>query len=201
MKPDFWKSYPMGTGEERGYDIASQLAGKTYALLTLRRRIVGIRFARTEREYGEMPARDMKAKVAYCVVVRSAMSGRSLKLSREFSGCNGGSRALGFEAPGPEYTTGERFNRFGLYQDLETSRQVAACVTLCRRSCHGVMARPLEDYRDGPPDVVTPAADPLNAMRVVQGYTCNHGCLSDFRMTGNQGSASNAPLIPLNPAG
>ncbi len=176
----------MGDGRPAANAAASRWAEKAYALLTLERRIVGVRFARTEAQYAALPGREMKAKIPYCVLVRSAMSGRTVKLHRRMSGCSGGGRALGFEEPGADFLTGERYARLGLYRDLETSRRTAAGMTLCRRPCCGVMVQPLEECRDEAPDVVILAADPLNAMRVLQGYTCVYGPAHDFRLTGNQ---------------
>lgn len=175
----------------------AEIAAKAYALLTLDRRIVGIKFLYTLEEYEKMPARGMKAKVAYCVVVKGAMTGRSVKLSREYSGCNGSSRALGFTAPSEAFTSGELYNGFGLYKDLPTSKQVANSMIACRKSSYGIMAQPLEKYENNPPDVVILAADARNAMRLLQGYTYSYGCQPVFKMTGNQAICVECTSHPL----
>lgn len=187
----------MADRDPRQKALASRLAEKAYALLPLERQIVGIRFAHAESEFDELPAREMRAKIPYCVLVRAAMSGRSVKLHRALSGCRGGSRALGFEAPGGDFTTGERFHRFGLYRDLEISRRVAAGMARCRLPAIGVMARPLEEYRDETPEVVILALDPRNAMRVLQGYAWIHGPQINFRLTGNQALCVECTAYPL----
>lgn len=175
----------------------SELAAKAYALLTLQRQIAGIKFAYTIEEYEQMPARGMKAKVAYCVVVKAAMTGRSVKLSRDYSGCNGSSRALGLTAPTEAFTSGELYNSFGLYKDLATSKQVANTMTACRKSCYGIMAQPLEKYQNDLPEVVILAADARNAMRLLQGYTYSYGSQPVFKMTGNQAICVECTSHPL----
>jgi len=164
----------------------SALAAKANALLTLNRQIVGIKFAHTFEEFEEMPARAMRAKIAYCVAVKAAMSGKCVKLSGEFCGCNGSSRALGFEPPPEDFTNGKRFQSLGLYKDLETSKQVANGMIACRKPSYGIMAQPLGKYRKGHPDVVIIMTDARNAMRLLQGYTYSYGSQPVFKMTGNQ---------------
>ena len=120
-----------------------ELAAKAYALLTLDRQIVGIKFAYTAEDFEEMPAKAMSANVAYCVVVKAAMAGKSVKLSGEFSGCNGSSRALGFAAPTEAFSSGEAFCGFGLYKDLPTSKQVADSMVFCQKPSYVILAQPL----------------------------------------------------------
>ena len=95
----------------------AQLAAETSALLTLDRHIIGVKFLSTHEDFEKSPARAMRAKIAYCVVVKAAMNGKSIKLSGEFSGCNGGGRALGFIAPTEAFANGELFHGFGLYNN------------------------------------------------------------------------------------
>ena len=174
-----------------------ELAAKAYALLTLDRRIAGIKFAYTAEDFEKMPAKAVSAKVAYCVVVKAAMAGKSLKLSGDFSGCNGSSRALGFAAPTEAFSSGEAFCGFGLYKDLAISKQVADGMVFCQKPSYGILAQPLEKYENEPPDVVVITADAINAMRVLQGYTYSHGSHQDFKMTGNQAICVECTSHPL----
>ncbi len=175
----------------------SELAAKAYALLKLDRRIVGIKFASTFTDYEKMAGRAMRAKIAYCVVVKAAMDGRSVKLSRQYSGCSGSSRALGFIAPTEDFISGERYNSFGLYKDLPTSKQVANSMTACRKSSYGVLAQPIEKYENDLPDVVILATNARNAMRLLQGYTYSYGSQPVFTMTGNQAICVECTSYPM----
>jgi uncharacterized protein (DUF169 family) len=178
-------------------DICSQLTAMTSALLTLERHIVGITFLSTQEEYKKRPAAPMRAKIAYCVAVKAAMAGKSIKLEAAFSGCNGGSRVLGFSPPSEPFRSGHLYQGFGLYQDLSVSKQVADTMTACDRPSFGILAQPLEHYTDDVPDVVILAVDARNAMRLVQGYTYSHGSQPLFKLTGNQAICSECTAYPL----
>ena len=175
----------------------AELAAKAYALLTLDRQIAGIKFAYCAEDFEKIPAKAMSAKVAYCVVVKAAMAGKSVKLSGEFSGCNGSSRALGFAVPTEAFSSGEAFCGFGLYKDRPTSKQVADSMVFCQKPSYGILAQPLEKYVNDPPDVVIITTDAINAMRVLQGYTYSHGSHPDFKMTGNQAICVECTSHPL----
>ena len=175
----------------------AQLAATADALLTLQRRIAGIRFLHSDEEYEQAAATHVRPKVAYCVVVKAAMMGRSLKLAASRCGCNGASRALGFAPPTEEFFDGRLYQNFGLYRDLETCRQVAGGMTYCRKPCRGILAKPLERYVDETPDVVILATDARNAMRFVQGYTYHHGSQPVLKMAGNQALCSECTAHPL----
>ena len=175
----------------------AELAAKAYALLTLDRQIAGIKFAYTAEDFEKMSAKAVSAKIAYCVVVKAAMAGKSLKLSGEFSGCHGSSRALGFTVPTEAFSNGEVFCGFGLYKDLPTSKQVADGMVYCHKPSYGILAQPLEKYENDPPDVVLVTTDAINAMRILQGYTYSHGSQPDFKMTGNQAICVECTSHPL----
>lgn len=175
----------------------SELAAKASALLALDRHIVGVKFAYDREAYEKMAGRAMRARIAYCVVVKAAMAGKSLKLSREHSGCNGSSRALGFSPPTDDFTNGERYHSLGLYKDLQISKQVANSMTICRKSCFGVMAQPIEEYDNVMSDVVILATNARNGMRLLQGYTYIYGAKPVFTMTGNQAICVECTSYPL----
>lgn len=175
----------------------AQLAATTSALLTLERGIAGITFLATREEYERPQAAAVRANIAYCVVVKAAMSGKSVKLASTFSGCSGGSRALGMLPPSEAFATGHLYHGFGLYHDLSTSRQVAGTMTVCEKPCFGVLAQPLAGYVDRDPDVVILVTDARNAMRLVQGYTYHHGSQPTLKMAGNQALCSECTAHPL----
>jgi len=167
-------------------DQLSAIVKKAYSLLTLDHQIVGAKFAATREDYEKMEAKKLVAKLAYCVMVKAAMSCKSLKLSHDYSGCSGSTRALGFKKPTEDFISGEIYNGFGLYKDLTTSKSVADNMSFCKKSNYGIMVKPLELYKEEVPDVVIIAADSRNAMRIIQGYTYMYAAQSNFKMTGNQ---------------
>ena len=176
---------------------ARLLAQKASCLLAVKGHIVGIQFAPDEQAFATMAAREIAAEVAYCVVVKAAVSGRSYKLPKHHSGCNGSTRALGFARPSERFFSGELYNSLGLYKDLATSKAVAGTVTYCRTVNYGVMAKPLERYEDELPDVVIMITDSRNAMRVVQGYTYRFGMQTHLTMSGNQAICAECTSYPF----
>ena len=168
-----------------------------YCLLSLERQIVGVKFASTRDDYAAMDGKELTAKTAYCVAVKKAMSGKSLKMAHNYSGCAGSTRALGFEPPAENFTSGELYNGFGLYQDLPTSKSVANSMTLCKTPHYGIMVKPLICYTDQFPDVVIIVADARSAMRVIQGYTYIYATHANFKMTGNQAICVECTAYPL----
>ncbi len=174
-----------------------QLAATAGALLTLQRRIAGIKFLYSDEDYEQAAAAPVRAKVAYCVVVKAAMMGRSLKLAASRCGCNGASRALGFTPPPADFFSGRLYEGFGLYHDLATCRQVAGGMTSCSRFCRGILAKPLDTFTEDSPDVVIVVTEARNAMRLVQGYTYHHGSQPVLKMAGNQALCSECTAHPL----
>ncbi len=176
----------------------SELSALIASLLALERHVVGITFLVNRDAYDKASATPMRAKIAYCVMVKAAMAGRSVKLAAPFSGCNGGSRALGFTPPTEAFLSGQLYGGFGLYRDQSISQQVAGGMTVRGSACYGVLAQPLENYGDDMlPDVVIIVTDARNAMRLVQGYTYHHGAQPVMKIAGNQALCSECTAHPL----
>lgn len=169
---------------------------KTNAILELERKIVGIKFLFTEEEFNKVDARTLTKPMPYCVMVKSAMAGFSIKMTLETSGCMGGLRALGFIDTTEEYKSGVEYKGFGLYCDLATAKNVVNNLTTCKQKIYGVLAQPLELY-DSEPDVVIVVSNSYNAMRVIQGYTYIYGTQANFKMTGNQAICSECTAYPF----
>ena len=171
-------------------------AAKAYAVLELSRRVVGVKFAYDRAEFDRFSAVELTAGLAYCVMVKCAMGGASLKMTRETSGCGGSSRAFGFVPPTESYYDGGAYCALGLYRNADIAKNVVRCMTLLRRTPYGVIAKPLELFEERP-DVVIMTADTREGMRVVQGYTWMYGAQPAFRMTGNQAICVECTCFPI----
>lgn len=169
---------------------------KVYSALELSRKIVGVKFLFTEKEFEAADVRAAKAKIPYCVMVKLATHGYGLKATLKTSSCGGGTRALGLEKAKPEFESGCEYSSFGLYQDLAVAKNVVNNITLCRHKLYGVMTKPLEAF-DGDPDVVIIITDSYNGMRIVQGYTYKYGTQSSFKLAGNQAVCSECTAYPF----
>jgi len=173
--------------------------------LELKRHIVGVKFYYTEEEFAKAPAKQLEGYLPYCVMVRSASLGHSIKASRYEFGCRGGSTALhAFDMdelyPDKEldyFHSGKSyFERLKIYKSLDSARKTAQAITILEKKIYGVMVKPLEEY-DENPDVVIIIADPYNIMRLVQGYNYEYGTNCNFKMGGNQAICSETTAYPL----
>ena len=164
--------------------------------LKLDRKIVGVKFLFDEEEFGKADSKKLKGRMAYCVMVRTAMMGKRIKAAAENFGCMGGARALGMIRLDEMSLSGRFYHKLGLYQDLATSKDVHRKVTFCGHKPYGVMVKPLDEY-DEEPDVVLIVTNPYNGMRIVQGYTYVFGFNTSLKMSGTQAVCSECTAFPF----
>lgn len=174
-------------------DLVSKISG----LLELQRGIAGIKLIRSKEEYAAYEGIELAKPMSYCVAVKCAMSGHSIKLSRLTAGCPGGSRALGLADPPQEFFNGLHGCKMGLYKNETIAGSVATSVPICAPDAYGVIVKPLELFEDDP-DVVLIVALPREIMRVLQGYTYNFGLARGMHMSGNQAVCVECTVTPLS---
>lgn len=175
---------------------AQQAVIKANCSLELDRRIIGVKFLFTEEEFKKADARELSGKLNYCVMVKSAMAGKSIKAVAKNFDCPGGARAIGVIEPGDWYLSGRQHLEMGLDHDLITAKNVINNMTLCKHKCYGVVLKPLEEYSQEP-DVVLMATNPYNAMRIVQGYSYRYGTHTAYKMAGHQALCSECTAYPF----
>lgn len=168
---------------------------KLSASLDLTRQVVGIKFIESKDEYEKYHATEVKSHLSYCVMVKLASQGYMRKSTLEHHACCGATRAIGLEDPAPNFATGESYNTFYIYKDVEVSKQVASHITLKKTKIYGVVTGPLSSFEDLP-DVVLTITNPYNAMRIVQGYTFHYGTHTAFKMAGNQAICAESTSYP-----
>lgn len=176
----------------------NQLHEKTKLLqeiLNLEKKIVGIKFLFTEKEFKKNPADTVIGKMTYCKMVTNASNGKSMKVSFDNFGCFGAARSLGIVGIDEYYTSGRFFYPRGLYKDLAISRSVTNDITRCDHHVYGIQISPLEDY-ETQPDVIIVVADNYQIMRMIQGYTYSYGICKSIKMSGNQAICSEATAYP-----
>jgi len=173
--------------------------------LELKRHIVGIKFLYTEKEFEDAEAKSLKGFLPYCVMVKSASLGHSIKASRYEFGCNGSALSLhAFDAdtelnadkePGYFKSGKSYFERLKIYKTMDSARKTAEAITICNRKLYGIMAKPLKEYKEEA-DVVIIVTTPYNIMRLVQGYNYEYGTNCNFKMGGNQAICSETTAYP-----
>lgn len=175
-------------------------AGRQFsACLLLNRRPVGVRLLRSAADYAASPAPERRGVMPYCVGVKLAADGYSLKADRAHSKCGGGRRALGLEDPSETFQSGAEYHSFGLYRDLDTARVFAGEMRfLPGGSVYGYELAPLTFFSENRilPDVVIAVLNAAQGMRAMQGYAFHRGHHDRIRSSGNQATCSEATAIP-----
>lgn len=169
-----------------------ELGARLHCAIDWPRKVVGVQFLFTEKEFTNADAVELKKPINYCRMVKSATLGHSIKADIKAQGCIAASRALGFEIPDENHRSGNRGLNIQLYHDLGTAKYTRDRQTLCDHTVVGVMIKPLLQYevQDGLPHVVLAIVNPYYAMRLIQGYTYYYGIQTNFKMSGLQAICS-----------
>ncbi len=184
--------------QEKNLDknIIKEAVKKAHLALKLDRKIAGVKFLFSEDEFEKADAKKLSGKLAYCVMVKAAMSGKGTKASARSFGCMGAAKALGVVEPDEMSSSGRFYQKLGLYQDLTISKNVQRNMTFCGHKAYGVMVKPVDAY-DEEPDVVLIVTTPYNGMRIIQGYTHMFGYNTSYKIAGNQAVCSECTAFPF----
>lgn len=176
--------------------VSKAVVEKAYAVLDLNRQIVGIKIVHSKEEFEQVQAKKLTYRLAYCVAVKHATKGMALKMTKEFSGCEGSTRALGLTPPTESFYNGQAGYALGLYKSPEIAASVAKQMRFCPSNTYGVIIKPLEQF-EVDPDVVLMVGDSYQIMRIIQGYSYVYGMQPDFNMLGNQAVCMECTSYPL----
>lgn len=180
-----------------------EISDKLNALLGLKREVVGVKLFNSSNihDYPLFKGIEVSKPIAYCVAVKSAMAGHSLKIPKDKSGCSGSSGALGFSPLGNDYFSGERGKKMGLFRDEAVAASVNKELPILGDSSAGTLAavvKPLGSFEnEGEPDLCLVASDSLGIMRMLEGYTYNFGLPSGLCASGNRAVCTECSVIPL----
>ena len=163
--------------------------------LGLKRGIVGVKFFFDKDEFDRGEARTVKGKMPYCVMVRKAMLGFDMKVTRKNSGCVGAENALGIEEVTEELMNGKLYRDKKFYIDIATSRDVIRSASRFDFRTYGIEIKPLEQFNTSP-DVVLMVTNPYQAMRVMQSYAYTYGGDFSIKTVGNQAVCSECTANP-----
>lgn len=164
-------------------------------LLELQRNPVGIRFLKTKDEFENVDAQPIIHKLPYCVMVRSASYGHSIKAVDENFGCRSAARALGFVEAKEDFLSGKDGYAFGIYDSLEIAKDASQTITLCHRKTYGVKIASLSLFQEEP-DVIIIFVNPYHAMRLLQAHTFFYGSDNCLKARGLQAICSESTAYP-----
>lgn len=172
-----------------------RIADELSCVLGLERRIVGVKFLFSEEEYSRMDVPEVKHRLSYCNMVKTASKGGSMKASIRNFLCVGSAKALGLIKPDAHALSGELYYSFGLYDSIATAKQTQKDVTFLEQAAFGVAVMPLEEAVSDL-DVVIFIANPYQGMRLIQGYACFNGAAKQIKMVSNSGICSECTATP-----
>ncbi len=172
------------------------VVNKYMALLQMKRLPVGVRLVYSKEEYDSFAAKELTGPLEYCVSVKCAGLGHSIKFRKVTSGCVGSTRALGFEHPSEEFYDGREGCQLGLFTDPNVAAATNRQVKMLDRELYGCIVKPLSEFEKDP-DVVILVGRAREMMRVVQGYTCTYGIQPNMSFSGNQAVCIECTATPL----
>lgn len=148
-----------------------------------KRHIIGVKFLRDQSEYDHETVREATHQMFFCMMVKAAVTGHSMKVKKEHIYCSTASEILGFSEPEEETLSGEIWWKRKMYCSKETAGDIAGETPWLRYGVYGMVLRPLECFQTKP-DVVMCFCKPYTAMRIIQGYSYQYGLAKQIRFSG-----------------
>lgn len=164
-------------------------------VLGLERSLAGVKFLFNKNEFDGAESKSIKGKMPYCVMVRKAMLGHDMKVTKENSGCSGADNALGIQSITEELMIGRLYRDKNFYNDLVTSRNVIKNASRFDFKTYGIEIKPLEQFSYSA-DVVLIMCNPYQAMRIMQSYSYVFGGEHSIKTVGNQAVCSEGTANP-----
>ena len=164
-------------------------------MLGLDREIIGVRFLYFSDDYKQLDVDEYGKKTSYCMMVKSAMSGKHFKEKAENFGCRCAIEALGIAEEMPCVESGERYYSIKLYESRAVAKAVTRDISRIKQSAYGVEMGPLRDVEDA--DVVIFMVNAYQLMRVVEAYSYKYGIPKNVHMAGNQGVCADLTAAPF----
>ena len=150
------------------------------------RKIVGVKFLYTEQEYIRLNVKEATHQMFYCMMVKAATVGHSMKVRKEHIYCSAASEVLGFTEPSQDVKTGKQQYERNMYGTEEAASDIANCTPYLSHDVYGMCIQPLEEYEQEP-DMVLAFCKPYTAMRIMQGYSYYYGVAKQIRFAGMGG--------------
>lgn len=163
--------------------------------LKLNRKVIGVKFLFDEQEYENADSKASKTKLSYCMMVKIATSGKSIKVRSEHFWCSSSARVFGIRNVEETVKSGREYLSYGVYNSLSTARKTFQDMTYLNHKVYGLELKPIEEFIDKP-NIVIAISEPYNIMRIIQGYTYEYGFAENIKFAGNQGVCSDLTARP-----
>ena len=184
--------------EEYPSQIICQDIDTLKEMIDLQSEPVGITLLFTKEEYDAYPVEETTSAMPYCVMVKHAFNNKAIKCRLEHHRCDGATTALALEDSTPQIESGKEYFSYKLYSSVAVARRMRENIKSLHRmpvSTYGVAIVPLKDCRQTP-DVIIILTNPLQTMRIIQGYEYHRGIKPVIDMGAMQAMCSELTVSP-----
>lgn len=165
--------------------------------LDLKKNMIGVKFFFNKEEFDSVSIPQIKNTMPYCVMVKSASRGNTIKATVDNFKCPGGSKALKMMELDEKARSGQHYYELGLNKDVETAKKFQESLAFCSKAPYGVLLQPLSLYEsDITPDIIITITNPYNIMRFMQGYSYSKGMCTNIQFAGSQAICSEVTARP-----
>lgn len=172
---------------------------KLKEIIELKTEPVAITFLFTKEEYDSYPIEETKNAMTYCLMVKqAAVNKKGLKSRLEHHKCDGATTALALEESTEQIESGRKYFSYHLYSSVSVARRMREGIKSLHRegfSVYGVAIIPLTDCVRTP-DVIIMITNPLQTMRLIQGYEYETGMKPSIDMGAMQAMCSELTVSP-----
>lgn len=151
-----------------------------------KRKAVGVTFINTKENYDNINIEEATHQMFFCMMVKSATIGHSMKVKKEHMYCSAASEALGFTKPNDDFITGEIGFKRKMYESKEVAEKMVKKIPYIDHKIYGMIVQPLEKYKIEP-DVVVIFGNPYMIMRIIQSYSYKYGPVKNIHFAGMSG--------------
>ncbi|WP_158682983.1 DUF169 domain-containing protein [Dorea sp. Marseille-P4042] len=150
------------------------------------RKLVGVKFIYDKEEYNSVDIKEATHQMFFCMMIKAATVGHSMKVKKEHIYCSAAAEVLGFTEISWKTKTGRTQYERNMYGTEKASFDIANSNPYLEHNIFGMCIQPLEDFKYSP-DMVIAFCNPYTAMRIIQGYSYFFGLAKQIGFCGMGG--------------
>ena len=150
------------------------------------RHLVGVQFIFDKNEYEQNDVPEADHQLFFCMMIKIATSGNSLKVTKKHFYCTAAAQILGFSPINKDILSGETPYKRNMYCSLDISKSISENTPYLKHEIYGMIIQPLELFKTEP-HIVISISNPYTAMRIIQGYSYKFGFAQNIKFSGMGG--------------
>lgn len=165
------------------YKLSQYLASLKYES---NRHLVGVQFLFDKNEYDQIDIPEATHQLFFCMMIKIATSGKSLKVTKKHMYCTAAAQILGFSTIDEDVLSGETPYKRNMYCSLDVSKSISEQTPYLKHKIYGMIVQPLELFKTEP-HIVVSISNPYTAMRIIQSYSYKFGFAQNIKFAGMGG--------------